>query len=240
LEDLTYIAPGKRQPHVARAGLDTDLATVPHSLWSVIAPFGQQSLPSIIHDQECHDAKEMVPQRSPAARRARVAIDARFREGLLERGVPRFRAALLWSGVSIGRWWDHSNRVLRLLMILQLFLGYVAIVWGACHLGSWEGWAAMGAPALMTVVWDGTCSALLIAQYPGLPLVAIGLANFGASLAEWLPNVILGARRYPPSPEQLEVEAEANRARQTPRAPSEAKRPFRGVGLPPGLKILPR
>ncbi len=239
LEDLAYIAPGERKHHTARAGLTTDLATIPHSLWSVIAPFGETSLPSIVHDQECHDAKAIVPQRSRTARRARVAIDARFHQGLLERGVPRYRAAMQWSGVSLGRWWDHGNRFVRLLMVLQLFVGYGAIVWGAFHLSSWEGWAAIGGPALVTVAWGRTCPAMLLAQFPGLPLVAIAFVNFVASLVDWIPNVIFGARKCPPSSEEIEV-APDRRGKRTKRQRSRRTRPFRGVGLPPGLRILPR
>ncbi len=239
LENLTYLGPNGRR-HTARAGLNTDLATIPHSLWSVIAPFGEQSLPSIVHDQECADAKRMVPQRSRVARRKRIVVDGRFHEGLLERGVPRFRAAMMWAGVSLGRWWDHGSHAARMLLFVQLFVGYGALVWGAFHLGAWGGWVALCAPAIAAAPWGRTAPAMLLAQYPGLLLVFVGFVNFVASLIEWIPNVILGVRRYPPSPEELEVaeEAEAGIARARPM--ERRRRPFRGVGMPPGLRILPR
>ena len=145
LEDLTFRDP-HGHPFTARAGLVTDLATIPHSLWSVIAPFGQQSLPAIVHDQECKDAKARSPQRCRQRRAERRVTDARFHQALLARGVPRFRAAMMWAGVSIGRYWDHGSHLLRIWLFVQLTLGWVAIMWGGFHTGDWTGWVALGAP----------------------------------------------------------------------------------------------
>jgi len=246
LEDLTFRDP-HGHPFTARAGLVTDLATIPHSLWSVIAPFGQQSLPAIVHDQECKDAKARSPQRCRQRRAERRVTDARFHQALLARGVPRFRAAMMWAGVSIGRYWDHGSHLLRIWLFVQLTLGWVAIMWGGFHTGDWTGWVALGAPVAAALPWGRSAPALLLAQYPGLILVAIGLVNFSASLLEWFPNVVLGARHYRPSREQREAEAEAqgipgggDELGPRRREGAGIRRPFRGVGLPPGLRILPR
>ena len=246
LQDLTYRDP-HGHPFVARAGLVTDLATIPHSLWSVIAPFGQQSLPAIVHDQECKDAKARLPQRCRRRRAERRVTDARFHQALLSRGVPRFRAAMMWAGVSIGRYWDHGGHIQRIWLFAQLMLGWAAILWGGFHTGEWTGWVALGAPVAAALPWGRSAPALLLAQYPGLILVAIGLVNFSASLLEWFPNVVLGARHYRPSREQREAEAEAqgipgggDELGPRRREGAGIRRPFRGVGLPPGLRILPR
>jgi hypothetical protein len=233
LENLTYRARGGHR-YTAHAGLTTDMASIPHSLWSVIAPFGEQSLPSILHDQECTNLRDLTPHRSRTRRDQRRYVDARFHEALLERGVPRFRAAMMWAGASLGRYWDHGGHIQRIWLFTQLALGYTAIVWGAFHLGGWTGWAALAAPALAAIVWRRSSPAILLTQYPGLVIITIGLVVFVFSTLEWIPNVILGARVFEPSPEQLERDEEVYGIER------RRRRPFRGVGLPPGLRILPR
>jgi hypothetical protein len=241
LDDVAYVEPGSR-PHAAHAGLSTDFATIPHSLWSVIAPFGQVSLPAIVHDQECQDARNMVPRRSAKARLFRARADARFHRGLLERGVPRFRAAMMWAGVSLGRYWDHGGHVQRFVMLCQLVAGYAAIAWGAFHVGEWGGWAAIAAPAVAAAAWWRSAPAMLLAQYPGLIILAIGFVNFVASLLEWLPNVVFGARPVEASPARKERTSRGGRRARGEESAERARRRarFRGVGRPPGFRILPR
>ncbi len=223
LKDLTYTAQDGRR-YTAHAGLITDMATIPHSLWSIIAPFGQQSLPAILHDQECTTLRTLIPKRSRTRREQRRPIDARFHAALLEQGVPRFRAAMMWAGASIGRYWDHGGHIQRIWLFTQLALGSAAIGWGAFHLDDWTGWAALAAPALAATVWGRSSPAVILTQYPGLVLILIGLVIFALSTLEWAPTIIFGARAIEPTPKQLEVEEEVFGTRRP--------RPFRGVGLP--------
>ena len=232
LEDLTYKAKNGHRT-VIHAGLITDMATVPHSLWSIIAPFGQQSLPAILHDQECTTIRTRVPQRSKARLKERRTVDSRFLEALLERGVPRVRAAMMWAGASLGRYWEHGSHILRFWIFVQLALGYAAIGWGAFHLGDWTGWVALAAPALATIFWGRTSPAILLAQYSGIIVLSTGLVVFALSILEWFPNIVFGARYVPPTPKQLEIEREMF-------GTFRHRRPFRGVGMPLGLRRTPR
>ncbi|MBN2177231.1 MAG: DUF1353 domain-containing protein [Demequinaceae bacterium] len=236
-EDLVYRANGGHR-YIARAGLTTDMASIPPALWSVIAPFGQQSLPAILHDQECENLRSLDPRRSKNRRHQRRFVDARFHEALLERGVPRFRATMMWAGACLGRYWDHGGHAQRLWLFVQLALGYAAIAWGVCHPGSWLGWVALASPALAALTWGRSCPAILLIQYPGSVIIAIGFVIFLFSLLDWIPNVVFGSRAFEPSPEQREREEEIAGGHRGRR--QKGKRPFRGVGLPPGLRILPR
>ncbi|MCJ7826644.1 MAG: DUF1353 domain-containing protein [Demequinaceae bacterium] len=236
-KDLVYRARGGHR-YIARAGLTTDMASIPRALWSVIAPFGRQSLPAILHDQECDDLRTLRPQRSRTRRLQRRPIDARLHEALLERGVPRFRATMMWAGACLGRYWEHGGYIQRLWLFVQLALGYAAIVWGSFHLDGWPGWVALAAPAVAALAWGRAYPAVLLTQYPGFVIITIGLVIFVFSMLDWIPNVIFGARVYEPSPEQAEIEEEAAGGHRGRRR--GGKRPFRGVGFPPGLRLLPR
>lgn len=237
LEDLTYFGPG-RVRRTAKAGLMTDLATIPRPLWSIVVPVGAVSLPAIIHDQECKDIRSQPVPRSRKARNRRKAADGRFLEGLLEQGVPRFRAAMMWAGVSLGRYWDHGGRAQRLVMLTQLALGYAAIVASLFQADTWTGWAFFLAPAVAAVAWWRDSRPMLLAQYPGLPIVAIACVNFTVSWLEWIPNVIFGVHTYPPSPEQLEAEEDGHAGTGRARASRSQRQGFRGVQMPP-LPVFP-
>lgn len=237
VKNLTYKGrDGDR--HVARAGLVTDMASVPRSLWSIIAPFGEQSLPAIVHDQECTDLRKLDRQRSRPRRQQRQAIDSRLYRALLERGVPRFRATMMWSGVSVDRFWEHGGLLQRAALLLQLTLGYAAIVWGTFHAFDPLGWVAMGGPLLATLAWGRSSPAIMFAQYPGLGFLLMAVVAFALSTLDWLINIVFGARV--PEQSTLQVKSRKDSRRGAERRRGRGKRPFRGVGKPKGLRILPR
>jgi len=224
--------------HTARADLVTDMASVPHSLWSIIAPFGEQSLPAILHDQECKDLRKKEPQRSRLRRQQRRAIDTCFYQSLLERGVPRYRATMMWTGVSISRFWEHGGRVQRVALLLQLMLGWVAIVWGAFHLADPLGWVALVAPAAAALAWGRSSPAIMFAQYPGLGFLLMAIAAFALSTLDWLINIVFGARIPEPPAKRTEAQRSPKKRRHGRRG--HPRHRFRGVGGPKGLRILPR
>jgi hypothetical protein len=150
---------------------------------------------------------------------------------------------MMWSGVSIGRFWEHGGHVQRIALLLQLLLGWVAIVWGAFHLpGPW-GWVAFTAPAVAALAWGRSSPAIVFAQYPGLGFLLMALAAFVLATVDWLINIVFGAR----IPEQSTEPARGGRAsrkrgrkRENRRGKGRGRRRFRGVGGPKGLRILPR
>jgi hypothetical protein len=87
--------------HLVPRGMTTDLATVPAFLWGVVASYGRQTLPAILHDELCYAAAR-PGQPAPYRRRARREADAIFREALAVAGTGPVRRWLMWTGVRIG------------------------------------------------------------------------------------------------------------------------------------------
>lgn len=108
-------------------GNRTDLASVPPLFWGIIASYGRQTAPAVMHDSECwkvrEDARAGTITPTEALRR-RERIDYRFRLGLRELAVPPFMAWLMWTFVSLERYQKHS---------VPRFVGMLAI--GAVGLG---------------------------------------------------------------------------------------------------------
>lgn len=138
---IVYRAPVQHGEPNREGGTVTDLASVPHVLWSFIASYGRQSLPAIVHDRQSYLADGLEPRR---ALRFRKEVDRIFREGLREQKVPLFRAWLMWAFVSLERYWRYSPWI-AVVLIGQLVVG-VAAAYVA-------GWAAIvGIPVLMVLL----------------------------------------------------------------------------------------
>ncbi|WP_413449948.1 DUF1353 domain-containing protein [Georgenia phoenicis] len=83
--------------HVVPAGFVTDLASVPAPLWGVIASYGRQTLPAVLHD--LHYAAARAAPTAPHARRVRREADELFCATLRETGAGPVRQWLMWAGV---------------------------------------------------------------------------------------------------------------------------------------------
>lgn len=83
--------------HVVPAGFVTDLASVPALLWGVIASYGRQTLPAVLHDTLYLEAA--AAGSSARARRMRREADALFRSTLRETGAGPVRQWLMWAAV---------------------------------------------------------------------------------------------------------------------------------------------
>ena len=79
----------------------TDLASVPPFLWGLVASYGHQTLPAILHDALSDRADEAPPARQLAVRRA---ADGAFRIALREAGVTTLRSTTMWAVVSMQRY----------------------------------------------------------------------------------------------------------------------------------------
>jgi hypothetical protein len=183
----------------------TDLASVPAIFWSLIASYGRQTAPAVVHDSECARVQRAQREGKCSAIEAlaeRKRIDRSFRLGLRELGVAPFRAWIMWTFVSFERYSKHSvPRFVGLLLLAALGLLLVAGAPIAFALGA--PWLAVGMLLLplgtsvvagrqwRLLVWASFAGALLlpvavlqVAAY--LPWAAI--ENVVWFLVDWLPH----------------------------------------------------
>jgi len=130
-------------------GLVTDLASVPVPLWGVIASYGRQTLPAILHDAA---SRELATSDAPASARraARRDADHLFRETLRQSGTGPVRRLLMWAAV---RLFGHLG--LAITFLLSVVAGLAALCLGAAGAGTpWvlgAGTVAGGAAAALLV-----------------------------------------------------------------------------------------
>lgn len=114
--------------HLVPRGMETDLASVPPFLWGVIASYGRQTLPALLHDMLCLSAAQ---EHQPAAyrRRVRREADRLFRHTLHASGSGLLRRWLMWAAVRLGG---------RVAVAVCVGLGLVAGVVGAATGFTWQ------------------------------------------------------------------------------------------------------
>ncbi|MFJ4109104.1 DUF1353 domain-containing protein [Oerskovia enterophila] len=131
------------------AGLVTDLASVPMPLWGVIASYGRQTLPAILHDAA---SRELATSDAPASARraARRDADHLFRATLRQSGTGPVRRLLMWAAV---RLFGHLG--LAITFLLSVVAGLAALCLDAAGTGTpWvlgAGTVAGGAAAALLV-----------------------------------------------------------------------------------------
>lgn len=86
--------------HLVPRGMETDLASVPQFLWGVIASYGRQTLPALLHDRLCWAAR-LPDQPGAFQRRARREADDQFRRTLRASGSGPIRRWLMWAAVRL-------------------------------------------------------------------------------------------------------------------------------------------
>ena len=111
--------------HVVPAGFVTDLASVPELLWGVIASYGRQTLPAVLHDQLYATAARA--DTLPRARRLRRDADVLFRSTLRESGAGPVRQWLMWAAVRT----FGTPLVVVPLVVLAVVLLLLAVLWPA-------------------------------------------------------------------------------------------------------------
>lgn len=153
----------------------TDLASVPSPLWGFIASYGRQSAPAVLHDARSRAAEELGDRRLALAQRRED--DLVFRRSLIEQGVPRMRAWLMWAWVSADRERAFAGAA-GWLLLGQVGLG-VLVIAASVVLGVVAGpwWLALAAvPAVAALPWRGLASLVVILTYPlaaFAPLLAV-------------------------------------------------------------------
>lgn len=131
-------------------GLSTDLASVPTPLWGMIASYGRQSAPAVLHDARSREAAALGDPRAALVQRR--DDDRVFRTALREQGVPRLRSQLMWAWVSADREREFGG-VRGGLLVAQAVLGAVALV-AASVAACWNPW--------WLVVWPVVALAVLV------------------------------------------------------------------------------
>lgn len=153
----------------------TDLASVPSPLWGFIASYGRQSAPAVLHDARSRAAEALGDRRLALAQRRED--DLVFRRSLIEQGVPRMRAWLMWAWVSADRERAFAGAA-GWLLLGQVGLG-VLVIAASVVLGVVAGpwWLALAAvPAVAALPWRGLASLVVILTYPlaaFAPLLAV-------------------------------------------------------------------
>ncbi len=169
-------------PH---SGNSTDFASVPPFLWGLIANYGTQTLPAIMHDG-------LVGQllREPEDQRLALRRDADelFRVALIDNGVHRLRARVMWAAVGLESWGRHG-RGLGKLLIAQVAVGTLAVMASVALGVALSPWwfALMLAPAALAALWGRSGALVSSATYLAAmyaPLIA------GAFVASHIENAI--------------------------------------------------
>lgn len=182
----------------------TDLASVPAVFWSLIASYGRQTAPAVLHDGESWRIRAEVADGTlaqPAALAQRERVDRLFRLGLRELGVAPLRAWIMWTVVSFERhWWHARARFFALIVLAGVGIGSIVAASIGVAAGS-PGWAVLALAPLVTSAVGGRRWRLLIwASYLGallLPIVILQVAAFLPFLllenaawfvVDWLPH----------------------------------------------------
>lgn len=183
----------------------TDLASVPPYLWGLVASYGRQTAPAILHDHLSDEARDgdaalRIPRR-------RVA-DRLFGVALRDSGISVLRMLIMRSFVSVQKYVEF-RRWQGYAMIAHAVLGiaFIYAVVGAVA-GVWTPWAAFSPwmlllvllPALTMMAWWRDAATMIVIVYVGALfapfILSAAIAELLLLLAEsvvWL----LGGRRGP-------------------------------------------
>lgn len=163
-------------------GNSTDFASVPPFLWGLIASYGKQTLPAILHDHLAYQAIIAPTEDRLGMRRT---ADEIFRIALIDSGVHLLRARAMWAAVGIERYARHAG-ALGILLITQFVLGVVTIVAGSI-LGISLGpiwFLLIVAPAVAAVPWWRNADLMIVLSYAGALYAPLVFAAFVGSRLE--------------------------------------------------------
>ncbi|MHA7135555.1 DUF1353 domain-containing protein [Oerskovia turbata] len=200
-DEQTPAGPRWRRASVTQTvptGLVTDLASVPMPLWGVIASYGRQTLPAILHDAT---SRALADSTRPAGARraARRAADHLFRSTLRETGTGPVRRWLMWAAVRI-----FGSLPVAVVFLLAIVAGVVALTLGLVGVGGpWlAGALVAGAAALVALVTlavgagaesgPSTAGAERTGWVPGATASLLGAIGIGlVALPPLLPLIVL-------------------------------------------------
>ena len=181
----------------------TDLATIPWMFTSLLARYGRQTLPALMHDALCVQV-DAVKDKARAARQAgnhqqaralkasawalRGQADYLFFCALEDQHVPLFRRTEFWAGVTMGKYLGGGKVLAALVMAVHVLLAA----------GPWLLLAGFWLPTRTGLVW--VASALFVVglalragfdRDAHLPLVAVViLPGLLVYLVGWLVGAV--------------------------------------------------
>lgn len=198
-------------------GNSTDFASVPPFLWGLIASYGKQTSPAVLHD-----ALTAEIRRSPIGQRLaqRRIADEIFRVALLESGVHQLRARVMWAATGMERYARYGG-ALGVAIIAQFSVGVLAIITAVVLAILVQPlWLLLTVtPAIAAIIWGKNGDLVVVASYLGAlytPLVAA--AFIGSRLEQFLAFVIWVTTGMPGP---------------APKAEPTLRWPDRGTTLPP-------
>jgi len=167
-----------------RVGNSTDFATVPPFLWGLIASYGKQTLPAILHD---HLAYEALIAPVGGQLELRKTADEVFRIALMDSGANRLRARVIWAAVGIERYARYASG-LGILLIAQVGLGVAAVI-ASVVLGIVASplWLLLAlAPGIAAIPWWRNADLMIVLCYVGALYAPLVIAAFVAARLEQL------------------------------------------------------
>lgn len=183
-------------------GNSTDLASVPPFLWGLVASYGRQSLPAILHDGLDDQAAAAPPAERAARRRA---ADDDFRVALGESGVTDLRAMTMWAAVVVQgtlRFAPARGVLLLAHTVVAAAACVAAVVLAVTGHPAWL--ALLAAPSVTSLIWMRDARAAMSAAYLAalyLPLIVAALAlsaiEYIVALVVWLARGRPGSRPTP-------------------------------------------
>lgn len=180
----------------------TDLASVPSFLWGLVASYGHQTLPAILHDALSDRADEAAAADRFAVRR--TADDA-FRVALRESGVTTLRATTMWVVVSMQRYLRFRTP-LGVVLVAQVVIGGLAII-AAVALGLLGHPLSLllgVAPAALALAWGRDAPVVIAGSYLGALYSPLIVSAALSSAVEYVIALVVfvatGMRGAPPRP----------------------------------------
>ncbi|WP_168916237.1 DUF1353 domain-containing protein [Microcella flavibacter] len=200
-DGVVTLVPAHDTARPPTSGNSTDFASVPPFLWGLIANYGPQTLPAILHDAMVEQARR-APEPERLARR-RVADDL-FRLALVDNGIHLLRARVMWAAVGLESRWRHGGLGGRIL-IAQVALGALALI-AAVVLGILlTPWWMLGLalPATLAPLQRTSAPLVVAATYLGALYAPLVLGAFLAAHVEGLIALVvwLATGRRGPRPQ---------------------------------------
>ncbi|MEO6943323.1 MAG: DUF1353 domain-containing protein [Lacisediminihabitans sp.] len=183
----------------------TDLASVPPFLWGLVASYGRQTAPALLHDHLSDEARHGDPATRIARRRV---ADRLFGVALLDSGISILRMLIMRSFVSVQKYlefrrWQAYAMVGHALLGMAFVYAVIGTVMGywAASVGSslWMLLLLLVPAATMLAWWRDTVTMIVIV-YTGAVfapfILSAALAELVLLLAEGIVWLV-GGRRGP-------------------------------------------
>jgi hypothetical protein len=190
-DDARVIVPAHdlSRPPIPHNG--TDLASVPPFLWGLVASYGHQTLPAILHDS-MSDAADLLPVGDRLG--ARRTADDRFRVALRESGVTILRATSMWAFVSINRYFTYAlGRAILLTAQVVLGAGAAVAAVALTILGQPLWLLLLAAPLPVAALWWRNADVVIAGTYLSALYSPLIVAAALSSVIEYVIALVVWA-----------------------------------------------